>query len=323
MRGEEKKNQTSSFSRSRAIGVMVLVLGLFLFQIAVFVFERVQIGKKGQKGEPAGYEDARQAAVASAPPELFEFNPNTIATDSLCLLGFSEKQAQSIIKYRNKGGKFRKKEDFARMYVVSEQMYNKLSGYIVIENGKPQAQDPGQHVRKSVLEQNESAELERKKVPEKESGRQSANEQGKHSGKRKDSLKRVLPVVELNRADSAALVTLYGIGGHYARKILAYRARVGNFYAPEQLLEIEGIDSVRYAGFAKRVKADPALVRRFSLDTAGKHFLMGHPYIGAYAARGIIFMREKFGAEACTLENLVKERVLTAETAKKLWYYVE
>ena len=34
------------------------------------------------------------------------------------------------MKYRSKGGRFRKKEDFARLYVVSEEKYNELAGYI-------------------------------------------------------------------------------------------------------------------------------------------------------------------------------------------------
>ena len=123
-------------------------------------------------------------------------------------------------------------------------------------------------------------------------------------------------------ADSSQLVKLYGIGGYYANRIVAYRERVGKFYTPEQLMEIEGIDSLRYSHFAKNIKADPASIRRFRLDTAGKSFLIRHPYIGAYAARGIILLREKFGTAACTLQNLVKEKILSPAMAEKLWYYI-
>ncbi len=318
MRGEQKKNQTNSFSRSRALGVIVLVLGLFLFQVAVFVFERreedqmpdLQAEKKypqkeeidsrvSSKENKAGKENR---AVAG-----FKFNPNTISADSLCLLGFSDKQAASIIKYRQKGGIFRKKEDFAKLYVVNDYMYNKLSGYIVIE-------------KESIRQKIEIVGKDTGRIVKK----LSAKPVERADRRLEDTLRKKRPaIVELNSADSAALVSLYGIGGYYAKKILDYRARVGNFYAPEQLMEVEGIDSTRYSGFAGRIKVDPISVKKFSLDTAGKYFLMKHPYIGAYAARGIIFMREKFGAQACSLENLVKERIITAEMAKKLWFYVE
>ena len=50
----------------------------------------------------------------------------------MCRLGFSQKQAQSIINYREKGGRFRRKEDFARSYVVSDSIYRRLESFIDI-----------------------------------------------------------------------------------------------------------------------------------------------------------------------------------------------
>ena len=50
--------------------------------------------------------------------ESFHFDPNTVSHEDLCRLGFSPKQAQSIIAYRQKGGRFRRKTDFAKSYVV-------------------------------------------------------------------------------------------------------------------------------------------------------------------------------------------------------------
>lgn len=64
--------------------------------------------------------------------ETFRFNPNTVTEDELCRLGFSPKQAASIAEYRNKGGKFRRKSDFARSFVVSDSIYKRLESYIDI-----------------------------------------------------------------------------------------------------------------------------------------------------------------------------------------------
>lgn len=64
--------------------------------------------------------------------DSFRFNPNTVSKDDLQRLGFSEKQAQSIINYREKGGKFRRKSDFAKSFVVSDSVYKRLEPYIVI-----------------------------------------------------------------------------------------------------------------------------------------------------------------------------------------------
>lgn len=64
--------------------------------------------------------------------ESFRFDPNEVSVDDLCRLGFSLKQAQSIDNYRKKGGRFRRKTDFARSYVVSDSIYRRLEKYIDI-----------------------------------------------------------------------------------------------------------------------------------------------------------------------------------------------
>ena len=55
--------------------------------------------------------------------ESFKFNPNTASLDDFVRLGFSEKQARSILNYREKGGRFRRKSDFAKSYVVADSVY--------------------------------------------------------------------------------------------------------------------------------------------------------------------------------------------------------
>ena len=64
--------------------------------------------------------------------ESFRFDPNTVSVEDLIRLGFSEKQAQAIDNYRNKGGRFRRKSDFARSFVVADSVYQRLERYIDI-----------------------------------------------------------------------------------------------------------------------------------------------------------------------------------------------
>ena len=64
--------------------------------------------------------------------ENFEFDPNSVSVEDLMRLGFSEKQALSIDKYRAKGGRFRRKSDFAKSYVVADSVYRRLEPYIRI-----------------------------------------------------------------------------------------------------------------------------------------------------------------------------------------------
>jgi len=64
--------------------------------------------------------------------ESFRFDPNTVSVDDLMRLGFSQKQAESIDNYRKKGGRFRRKTDFAKSYVVEDSVYRRLEKYIDI-----------------------------------------------------------------------------------------------------------------------------------------------------------------------------------------------
>lgn len=64
--------------------------------------------------------------------ENFRFNPNTVSTEELQRLGFSEKQALSIDAYRAKGGRFRRKSDFAKSFVVADSVYRRLEPFIDI-----------------------------------------------------------------------------------------------------------------------------------------------------------------------------------------------
>jgi DNA uptake protein ComE-like DNA-binding protein len=64
--------------------------------------------------------------------ESFSFNPNTATLEDFCRLGFTPKQAQSILNYRAKGGRYRRKEDFSKSFVVSDSLYRRLEPYIDI-----------------------------------------------------------------------------------------------------------------------------------------------------------------------------------------------
>ena len=70
------------------------------------------------------------------PDSLFEFNPNTASEAQWKMLGMSDKQTATIKNYLSKGGKFYKKEDLSKIYGVSQEQYNTLEPYIIIDNKK-------------------------------------------------------------------------------------------------------------------------------------------------------------------------------------------
>jgi DNA uptake protein ComE-like DNA-binding protein len=86
--------------------------------------------RKNSKHSPM----AEKIRIANTPRhyECFRFDPNTASIDDLMRLGFTQKQAQAIDNYRKKGGRFRRKSDFAKSYVVEDSVYQRLEPYIDI-----------------------------------------------------------------------------------------------------------------------------------------------------------------------------------------------
>ena len=68
------------------------------------------------------------------PTELFDFDPNTATKDELERLGFKPWQAENIIKYRSKGGRFKQPSDITKIHGVDAEFAERLIPYIKIES---------------------------------------------------------------------------------------------------------------------------------------------------------------------------------------------
>ena len=63
---------------------------------------------------------------------LFTFDPNTIDEQGLLKIGFSPKVAKIFLNYRNKGGRFKTKEDVSKVFGVSPKLYQHIENHIFI-----------------------------------------------------------------------------------------------------------------------------------------------------------------------------------------------
>ena len=154
---DSTKQPSSAAFKVGAIALAFLIIG---YQAALFVTRAGRLMLEANRDKPdtvyvfAG--GTPESANSSAPPretlrhnaphspyvesyrratrrvESFRFNPNTVSVEDLMRLGFSEKQAQAIDNYRAKGGRFRRKADFAKSFVVADSVYRRLESYIVI-----------------------------------------------------------------------------------------------------------------------------------------------------------------------------------------------
>lgn len=169
MEPKEGKSLSASFVIG-AIALAFLVTGyqtaLFVHRAAVagiaahadrpdtvYIIERVPAGEEGSalagerlasgSGRASVRTERRNAAHAPAAEQVrdrimertyasFPFDPNTVSVADLQRLGFSRRQAEAIDRYRQSGGRFRRKEDFARSYVVDDSVYRRLEAFIEI-----------------------------------------------------------------------------------------------------------------------------------------------------------------------------------------------
>ena len=61
------------------------------------------------------------------------FDPNIADYATLIKAGLDGKAANTLINYRNKGGKFRKAGDIGKVYGISEEQANKLIPFVQIK----------------------------------------------------------------------------------------------------------------------------------------------------------------------------------------------
>lgn len=201
---------------------------------------------------------AAQEDASAVEPVLFHFDINTIDSTGLIRLGVVPRAISGLMRFRSKGGQVRREEDFDKLFSLSEADKNRLRPWLKLapELPRQEAAEPPPFVERTPT---------------------------------------TWVLVDLNVADSAALVQVRGIGPAFASRIIRYRGRLGGFLRLDQLGEVYGIDSTRYAQLAPFFKIDAPQISKRALNTSSEEDLATHPYIGKRLARQIVAYREQHG----------------------------
>lgn len=216
---------------------------------------------------------AEQAARDSEP---FPFDPNTIERDEWLALGLSERQVDGIERYMSKGGRFRIKKDVSKLYALTPADYERLYPFILLPDSLPkkryEARAPKQWPERAAYASTEER-------PAWKNERQP------------------LRKVEVNTADSLALVALPGIGPSFAKGILGYRDRLGGFLSMEQLAEVYVLKDKpdALARMHELLELDTLMVRRIPINTCTVEELAEHPYARWKLAKPLIAYRAQHG----------------------------
>ncbi|WP_228455396.1 helix-hairpin-helix domain-containing protein [Chryseobacterium sp. Tr-659] len=83
--------------------------------------------------EKEPFPDVRFIVNSSTSTALSDFDPNILNREQWQQLGFSERQATTILKYKNMiGGKFMSKEQLKKCYAISEEKFGEMESFILL-----------------------------------------------------------------------------------------------------------------------------------------------------------------------------------------------
>ncbi|MFT4062794.1 MAG: helix-hairpin-helix domain-containing protein [Edaphocola sp.] len=302
-----RNNNTPSLPRSLRLGIIALVLIVAAWALAAYCLpsflhkadtaapsEKAWTQWKEANGQTSvreggnlddGYENSGAAyAPVGANYRPVAFDPNTASYEVLLQVGFPERTARTIIKYRNKGGKFRTKEALLKLYNLPQGVYEKVAPYVQIaDEFKPQTYTDNKFY---------------------------------NNGSPKEPA-----MVELNSVDTNGLIALRGIGPGYARRIINFREKLGGFYSVEQVGEVYGFPDSTYQQLKGKFKADPAAVRKININTATEEQLANHAYIGKKMAANILALRKDL-QQFSDLEQLRQVPYMNEERFRKIIPYL-
>ena len=222
---------------------------------------------------------------SSTVAHYFPFDPNTATEADWLRLGVKPKTVATIIKYRSKGGKFRRPEDLLKIYSLPKAQAQALLPYVVITSTAG-----NNSFRRDSLPN--------KPLP-------TANN---------------LATIDINLADTSQWIALPGIGSKLAFRIVNFRDKLGGFYSIQQVGETFALPDSTFQKIKHRLRVTTTAIRTININTATIDQLKNHPYIRWNIANAMVQYRQQHGPYASVLE-LQKIAIVTPEWLQKVAPY--
>ncbi|MCL1656543.1 helix-hairpin-helix domain-containing protein [Elizabethkingia miricola] len=278
-----------------------------------------------------------------------KFNPDSYTLQDWFNLGFSERQSESILKYKKYlGGSFQSKEKFKECFIISEEQYLQLAPFLLLPQQKVTDKTLIKGLKpKSTFDPNTLTIQEWKDL-----GFSERQVQGILNYKEKilkgsfktltdfqkcymisaekfEELKPwiriTLPVttpissqiteLDLNTISFRQLRD-FGFEDKAAASLLGFRKKLGGFAQKEQILETYNIDKDLALKLIQEARLDISKVNKIDILTAEEPALKGHPYFRFYADK-IIFYRTSLSDKNDILKRL---NAKPKDLEKILWY---
>lgn len=280
-----------------------------------------------------GSSSSEYYAVPVQQPETFPFDPNTADSTTLLRLGLAPWQVRAIYKYRARGGRYHRTEDFQRLPGMTPELWNRLASSIRIGEAY-RYYDRDALARESSVPSGTSSTTTATASPGSSvsealpSGAPSSVSSVPVDGTSPDASQSPsfprqekfaeLTHLDLNTVDTTTLKKVPGIASYRARQIIRYRDRLGGFASVEQLSEIENLPIELQAWFVIQT----GVCRKLNLNTASTGELARHPYVGSARAKAIADYRRVQG-RLRSLQDLSLLPDFSADVIRRLEPYVE
>ena len=187
--------------------------------------------------------------------ELRNFDPNELDVDGWKTLGFSQKQSEVIVNYRNSilKGSFKNLEQIQKCYVISAEKFDELKPFIQLKS---------------------------------ESANETAHERNKLQA---EAAKTDFTTIDLNEISFNQLRE-FGFTEKAAAGFIGFRKNLGGFVNENQIFEVYGIDRALCEQLVSTAFLSSSNVVKYMLTDAPESWLKTHPYF-RYSADKIIYYR--------------------------------
>lgn len=213
---------------------------------------------------------------------LFIFDPNTLDEAGWQKLGVREKTVRTIKNFISKGGRFYQADDIKKIWGLDESLAERLIPFI--------------RIAKTAYVTTQKSTFEKKTYTP--------------------------TLVDINVADTNALIALPGIGAKLAQRIITFRDRLGGFYSIAQLGETYGLADSTFQKIKPRLTILNEALRQFNINTATVDDMKSHPYIRFNIANAIVQYRNQHGKFA-TINELKKVVIITDDVFNKMQPYLK
>ena len=228
------------------------------------------------------------------------FDPNTADSSTLVHVGLKKWQASNMLKYRAKGGRYRRAEDMKKIYGMTDSMYMALLPYIQIDTVAVN------HYRDSIRKSERDSVM--------------IDSMPRYVSQKRDT------ILNLRTADTTELKMIRGIGSYRARQIVRYREQLGGFAHVDQLCEIKALqplltDSIQADSLLAHFWLDSVIINPLRVNSVGVEKLQRHPYLSFEQAKAIYELRRK-KIHLDSIAQLKKVECFTEQELKHLTPYL-